>query len=77
MIKLKASDGLLVVIEHKETLSGRGCYVCPTPECVENARRKRKLEKALRSEFQSMPSVESILNKGLEKKGCADDHHDR
>jgi predicted RNA-binding protein YlxR (DUF448 family) len=77
MIKLKASDGWLVVMEQKETLNGRGCYVCPTLECVEKARKKRKLQKALKSEFQSMPSVESILNKGVEKKGCADDHHDR
>jgi hypothetical protein len=77
MIRLKVSERVLVVTDYNTHLSGRGCYVCPSESCVQKALKRNRLEKALRTEIQRIPSVESILKIGLEKKGCADDHLDR
>lgn len=33
--------------------SGRGAYVHPVPACIESARRKRALERALRTPIQA------------------------
>jgi predicted RNA-binding protein YlxR (DUF448 family) len=77
MIRLKVSERVLVVTDCKAHLSGRSCYVCPSESCVQKALKTKRLEKALRTGIQRIPSVESILKTGLEKKGCADDHLDR
>ncbi len=77
MIRVKVSERSLLVTDNKTNFGGRSCYICPSVKCAEKALKKRRLEKALRAEILMVPSVESILKKGLEKKGCADDHFDR
>ena len=42
---------------------GRSAYVCPTPDCVEEARRRRKLQKALRC--QVADSIVATLEQRL------------
>ena len=49
---------------------GRSAYVCPNPVCVEEARRRRKLQKALRC--QVADSIIAALEQRLQSTRAAD-----
>ena len=48
---------------------GRSAYVCPNPACVEEARRRRKLQKALRC--QVADSIIAALEQRLQSTRAA------
>ena len=48
---------------------GRSAYVCPNPVCVEEARRRRKLQKALRC--QAADSIIAALEQRLQSTPAA------
>ncbi|MFZ9462791.1 MAG: YlxR family protein [Synechococcaceae bacterium WB4_1_0192] len=48
---------------------GRSAYVCPNPVCVEEARRRRKLQKALRC--QVADSIIAALEQRLQSTPAA------
>ena len=45
---VRRPDGSIVA-DPTGKMEGRGAYVCPTPECVEKAVRRRALERGLRA----------------------------
>jgi hypothetical protein len=53
VVRLPAGDvrpeGAGVVVDPTGKKSGRGAYVCPTPECVALALKQKKLERSLKS----------------------------
>jgi len=67
MIRLTAYEDTVVVARSKRNESGRGCYVCPSEECVNAALKKGRLSKALRKNILVLPSREGLL-RGLEQK---------
>ncbi|MCL5125114.1 MAG: YlxR family protein [Deltaproteobacteria bacterium] len=73
---MKVFEKSLIVVDDKTHLGGRGCYICPSTKCAHKALKKARLEKALRTEIQVIPSADSVLG-WLRKKGYADDHFDR
>ncbi|MGC8659132.1 MAG: YlxR family protein [Desulfomonilaceae bacterium] len=66
MIRMKVLEKSLIVVDEKIHLGGRGCYICPSRECAHKALKKARLEKALRTEIQIIPPVESVL--GCQRK---------
>ena len=48
---------------------GRSAYLCPNPDCLEEARRRRKLQKALRC--QVADSIAEALDQRLRNLGPA------
>ncbi|MDA8407411.1 MAG: DUF448 domain-containing protein [Deltaproteobacteria bacterium] len=63
MIRMQAQDKTLILADKKTNFSGRACYICPLAKCAEKALKKGRLEKALRTEIEIIPSVESIFKK--------------
>jgi len=51
-----------VLLDETGKRSGRGAYLCPNPECLEVAVRKRVLERALGAPV-SAEALESLRNK--------------
>jgi predicted RNA-binding protein YlxR (DUF448 family) len=47
---------------------GRGCYVCPTVECIEVALKQKGLARALKKNAVVTPSKDELLRR-LEIKG--------
>lgn len=39
-----------ILIDPRGNLPGRGAYLCPNPECLKKARKKNKLEQALKTD---------------------------
>ncbi|MFH0957792.1 MAG: YlxR family protein [Pseudomonadota bacterium] len=70
MIRLAVLERALIETNRKMNLSGRGCYICPLEVCAEKASKKRLLQKALRSEMDLIPSVQSILKRSRQKGVC-------
>jgi uncharacterized protein len=68
MIRLKASEGTVIVSSPQDRTPGRGCYTCPDEKCVELALKRGSLARALRGKILVPPSKEALL-KGHEKKG--------
>ncbi|NIT80089.1 MAG: DUF448 domain-containing protein, partial [Thermoplasmata archaeon] len=66
-----------VVVDYKGKLPGRGAYVCPRLPCIEGAMKKRRLERALKSEgalqYQDLPEEirEAIRGRVLGLLGIA------
>ena len=57
-----------VIRDHKDGVlldlgMGRSAYLCPKEECLEEARRRKRLQKALRCQVPA--SVEEMLQKRL------------
>ncbi|MDR3603931.1 MAG: DUF448 domain-containing protein [Syntrophaceae bacterium] len=63
MIRMQAQDKKLILADNKTNFGGRACYICPLVKCAEKAFKKGRLEKALRTEIEIIPSVESIFKK--------------
>ena len=70
MVRLGVFERSLIVTNKKMNSGGRGCYVCPSERCAEKALRKRLLQKALRTEIEIIPSVQSILRRSTQKGVC-------
>jgi uncharacterized protein len=68
MVRIKASNDTIVVAHGKDSLPGRGCYLCPAAKCVEAALKKGRIARALRREVIDIPSKEELLRR-LEQKG--------
>ncbi len=62
MIRLKAHDETVVVVNKKDRIPGRGCYLCPEDKCVEAALEKGRLSRALRRTIAMIPPREAILS---------------
>lgn len=66
-----------VIVDYRAKLPGRGAYVCPKLSCIKQAMRKRRLERALKSEgplqYQALPEriVETIRSRILSLLGLA------
>ncbi len=69
MIRLAVLEKVLVKT-NQINIGGRGCYICPSKICAEKALKKRLLQKALRSEIEILPSVQSILDRSRQKGVC-------
>jgi predicted RNA-binding protein YlxR (DUF448 family) len=76
MVLLKAVGSTVVVSDLRDKLPGRGCYTCPSPECIKAALRKERLTRALRRNILILPSPEELLT-GLDEKRWLDDQFDR
>ncbi len=63
MIRMKSHDKKLILTDNKTNFGGRACYICPLVKCAEKALKKGRLEKALRTKIEIIPSVESIFKK--------------
>ncbi len=61
LIGLKAVGSEVLISRPKEGKAGRGCYVCPSRECITAGLSKRILERALRCEISAIPSTEEML----------------
>jgi predicted RNA-binding protein YlxR (DUF448 family) len=70
MIRLAVLEKALIETNRKINLGGRGCYICPSEICAAKALKKRLLQKALRSEIEIIPSVQSILKRSRQKGVC-------
>lgn len=68
MIRIKVSEKTLVLVDNGTNLGGRSCYICPVVECAEKAFKKGRVGRALRTEVQVIPSMESFFER-LRKKG--------
>jgi predicted RNA-binding protein YlxR (DUF448 family) len=68
MLRLKASEDIIVVSSWNNRYPGRGCYTCPTETCVDAALKNGRLQRALRRSTAVTPSKEELL-RGLQKKG--------
>jgi hypothetical protein len=66
-----------VVVDYRAKLPGRGAYVCPKLSCIKLSMRKRRLERALKSEgplqYQDLPEriAEAIRSRILSLLGIA------
>ncbi len=68
MVRIKALGDAIVIAHGKDSLPGRGCYLCPAARCVEAALKKGRIARALRREGVDIPSKEELL-RWLEQKG--------
>lgn len=48
LLRVVRQPDLTVVYDPKGKLSGRGAYVCATPECIGQAKKQKKLERSLK-----------------------------
>lgn len=46
---VRLPEGAGVAVDPTGKASGRGAYVCPTPECVELALKRKSLERSLKA----------------------------
>jgi predicted RNA-binding protein YlxR (DUF448 family) len=76
MVLLKAVENTVVVSNARDKLPGRGCYSCPSRECIKAALRKERLSRALRRNILILPSPEELLT-GFDEKRWLDDQFDR
>jgi len=76
MVLLKAVGNTVVVSDPRHKLPGRGCYTCPSLECIKAALRKERLTRALKRNILILPSPEELLT-GLDEKRWLDDQFDR
>jgi predicted RNA-binding protein YlxR (DUF448 family) len=61
LIRLKACGVTIVVNSHRESKPGRGCYVCPSAECIEIALKKGRVHRALQRDTLVLPSADELL----------------
>jgi hypothetical protein len=51
----------MIVLDYREKLPGRGCYVCPRRECIEKGVNRENLSRALRSRVR-VPAAEEFIS---------------
>jgi uncharacterized protein len=68
MLRWKAEDQVVVRSHHGDKNPGRGCYTCPTANCVNRGIKRAILTRALRKPILVLPAIEKILE-GLEQEG--------
>ena len=68
LIRLKACGDTVRVVSPKENVPGRGCYVCPDPECIKIALRKGRVQRALNRNAVVLPTDDQLMKAGLEQK---------
>jgi predicted RNA-binding protein YlxR (DUF448 family) len=76
MIRFTACGDRVVVSPGRENKPGRGCYACPTEQCLDAALKKGRFARALRRSAIASPSREELL-RVLEQKGLLDANVDR
>lgn len=76
MIRFTASGDKVVASPGRENKPGRGCYTCPTEQCLDAALKKGRFSRALRCSAIASPSKEELL-RVLEQKGLLDANVDR
>jgi predicted RNA-binding protein YlxR (DUF448 family) len=76
MIRFTACGDRVVVSPGRENKPGRGCYTCPTEQCLDAALKKGRLARALRRSDVARPSREELLGR-LQQKGLLDANVDR
>ncbi|MDO5618774.1 MAG: YlxR family protein [Kocuria sp.] len=52
--------GIVVVIDHKRSLGGRGAWLHPAPECVEKAARRHAFNRAFKTRVDAAAAVQQI-----------------
>ncbi len=62
LIRFKIVNDKLCVIPQGKFVEGRGCYVCPSEDCLKTATRKNLFSRALKSPVSAL-SVEIDLTK--------------
>jgi uncharacterized protein len=58
LVRIGVSEGELVV-DFDRRLPGRGAYLCPDPDCVEEARRRGAIPRRLRCSVRVPPDLEA------------------
>ncbi len=53
-----------IIIDPRGNIPGRGAYICPSEQCLKNAQKNNKIEKALKTEIP-----DEIYNKLTEEIG--------
>jgi uncharacterized protein len=61
MLRFKVVGDLVVPAVNKDSLPGRGCYICPEEHCVTAALKKGRIARALRKNSVILPSTEELL----------------
>lgn len=64
LIRIVRTPEAAVEIDTTGKRSGRGAYICPSIECLQNAIKKRQLERALNIRIE--PEIQVILEQQLE-----------
>jgi uncharacterized protein len=61
MLRFKLVGDSVVPAANKDSLPGRGCYICPEVHCVAAALKKGRIARALRKNSVILPSMEELL----------------
>ena len=52
LYRIVAKEGELV-IDHKQQMPGRGCYLCKNEQCLEKALKRKSFSRALKQDISS------------------------
>ncbi|OAT85866.1 RNase P modulator RnpM [Desulfotomaculum copahuensis] len=66
LIRIVRTPENRVEVDHTGKRAGRGAYICPDPNCLQQAVKARRLEKALQNPIA--PEVIESLRQGLAKQ---------
>lgn len=70
LLRIVKNKDNIVKVDEKGKEAGRGAYICYNKECLEKAKKNKKLEKALNTKIDEEIYIE--IEKNLEKKNGGD-----
>ena len=66
LLRIVKNKDNIVKVDEKGKEAGRGAYICYNKECLEKAKKNKKLEKALNTKIDEEIYIE--IEKNIEKK---------
>ena len=70
LLRIVKNKDNIVKVDEKGKEPGRGAYICYNQECLEKAKKNKKLEKALNTKIDEEIYIE--IEKNIEKKNGGD-----
>lgn len=70
LLRIVKNKDNIVKVDEKGKEAGRGAYICYNKECLEKAKKNKKLEKALNTKINEEIYIE--IEKNIEKKNGGD-----
>ncbi len=70
LLRIVKNKDNIVKVDEKGKEAGRGAYICYNKECLEKAKKNKKLEKALNTKIDEEIYIE--IEKNIEKKNGGD-----